>query len=262
METISLLPMFGLEIVDLYRQCNESYSPAAQIKTMDAAISLRKLVATSPSVQARIPKRRCACAMPPMTFFWARWTTKPASSAAFLCVSATAAGVPLPPLQPPPLQPQHPLPPLPPPPGTTTRRTRTTYYLCVHQRVKSVGAHPGELFFTKTSSFFRHIRHILHISHIRHISHRYIQHIQHIWHIPYICYIWHIAYIWHIFYKIILIFDIYEVFKYMLYNLHIWHVCFIAPALGIGPALQSPSATISSSAGMHGLGTTGQTRVA
>jgi hypothetical protein len=44
-ETISVSPMFGPEIVDLYRQCNESYSPSAPIKTADAAQSLRKLVA-------------------------------------------------------------------------------------------------------------------------------------------------------------------------------------------------------------------------
>ncbi len=44
-ETIEVSPMFGLEIVDLYRQCNESYSPSAPIKTADAAQSLRKLVA-------------------------------------------------------------------------------------------------------------------------------------------------------------------------------------------------------------------------
>ncbi len=43
--TISVSPMFGLDIVDLYTQCNESYNPTAPIKTADAATSLRKLVA-------------------------------------------------------------------------------------------------------------------------------------------------------------------------------------------------------------------------
>jgi hypothetical protein len=43
--TISVSPMFGLDIVDLYRQCNESYNPALPIKTADAAESFRKLVA-------------------------------------------------------------------------------------------------------------------------------------------------------------------------------------------------------------------------
>jgi hypothetical protein len=37
--------MFGPEIVVQYRQYNESYCPSAPIKTADAAISLRKLVA-------------------------------------------------------------------------------------------------------------------------------------------------------------------------------------------------------------------------
>jgi hypothetical protein len=43
--TISVSPMFGPDIVDLYTQCNESYNPTAPIKTADAAASLRKLVA-------------------------------------------------------------------------------------------------------------------------------------------------------------------------------------------------------------------------
>ncbi len=43
--TNSVSPMFGPDIVDLYTQCNESYNPAAPIKTADAATSLRKLAA-------------------------------------------------------------------------------------------------------------------------------------------------------------------------------------------------------------------------
>jgi hypothetical protein len=66
--------------------------------------------------------------------------------------TAAAAGVALPPLQPLQLQPLHSLPLLL-PPGTTTRRTRTTY-LCVHLRVTSEGAHPGELFVSKALAFF------------------------------------------------------------------------------------------------------------
>jgi hypothetical protein len=61
---------------------------------------------------------------------------------------AAAAGVPPLPLQPLQLQRRHSLHPLPPPPGTTTRRTRTTY-LCINRRITSVGANPGELFFSK-----------------------------------------------------------------------------------------------------------------
>lgn len=44
-ETVAVSPMFGPEIVDQYRQLNESYSSSAPIKTTDAAQSLRKLVA-------------------------------------------------------------------------------------------------------------------------------------------------------------------------------------------------------------------------
>jgi hypothetical protein len=61
-----------------------------------------------------------------------------------------AAGVPP---QPPQHQPRHSLHPLLPPPGTTTRRTRTTY-LCFNRGITSVGAHPGELIFSKHLAFF------------------------------------------------------------------------------------------------------------
>ncbi len=38
--------MFGPEIVDLYKKLNENYDPAVQIKSKEAAESLRQLLAT------------------------------------------------------------------------------------------------------------------------------------------------------------------------------------------------------------------------
>ncbi len=43
--TIKMSPMFGEEVVAMYKQCNESYNPTPAIKSMEAAESLRKLVA-------------------------------------------------------------------------------------------------------------------------------------------------------------------------------------------------------------------------
>jgi hypothetical protein len=185
--------------------------------------------ATRPSIQARIPKRRCAGAMPPTTFFWARWTTLPASSVAFLGAAAAAAGVPLPPLQPPPIEPLHSLPPLPTPAGTTTRRTRTTY-LCVHQRGRSVGSHQGELLpvFSKPLAFFV-------IFDIFYIQHIFV--IFDIFYILVIYYIFHIFVIFRIFstsdifsifviFDILLIFDIYITkSKYYIYMTHLNKCC-------------------------------------
>ena len=45
-KTIMVSPMFGPEIVDLYKKLNEKYDPAAQIKSKEAAESLRQLLAT------------------------------------------------------------------------------------------------------------------------------------------------------------------------------------------------------------------------
>jgi hypothetical protein len=39
-------PMFGPEIVALYKKLNEKYDPAAPIKSKEAAESLRQLLAT------------------------------------------------------------------------------------------------------------------------------------------------------------------------------------------------------------------------
>ena len=45
-KTIMVSPMFGPEIVALYKKLNEKYDPAAQIKSKEAAESLRQLLAT------------------------------------------------------------------------------------------------------------------------------------------------------------------------------------------------------------------------
>jgi hypothetical protein len=43
--TTLVSPMFGPDVVDQYRECNDSHTPTAPIKTADAAEALRKLVA-------------------------------------------------------------------------------------------------------------------------------------------------------------------------------------------------------------------------
>jgi hypothetical protein len=43
-EMIQVLPMFGQEIVESYKQCKESHNPADTIKSMDAAKAMRQIV--------------------------------------------------------------------------------------------------------------------------------------------------------------------------------------------------------------------------
>jgi hypothetical protein len=45
-QTIMVSPLFGPEIVALYKQQNEKYDPSAQIKSKESAESLRLLLAT------------------------------------------------------------------------------------------------------------------------------------------------------------------------------------------------------------------------